>query len=75
MAPITQPAVAEGLLKEPRAPRCALPAANEYTIAQVDRARLCEQAAKVAAVRHHGALAAAVRVREKAAAEIVQAAR
>ena len=73
--PVAPPTVAEALLTPPRVPRCTLPASDEYTLAQVDKARLCEAAGKTAAVRHHGALASAVRVREAATAEAVKAAR
>jgi hypothetical protein len=88
MVPIAGPPVAPALLDGPRPPQCgrqdacALAEAEAYTLAELEAARQCAEAARrceaaggEAARKRHAALAAAVRVRESAAKETIKAAR
>lgn len=73
--PVTMPPVAPDLLARIAKPKCDLAPADAYAPAEIDAARRCEAAGGDLARRRHAALASAVEVREKAARELVTAAK
>lgn len=72
---VAPPPVAPALLTPAKRADCDLPQAADYRLATVNAARLCERASGDVARAKHAALASAVRVREKAAADAAKPAR
>lgn len=71
LKPIALPPVAPALVADMRPPRCALPPAPAYEPNHLGAETKCYAVAEKHARNKHAALAAAVRIREKAMDEIV----
>ena len=75
IVPVAPPPVADALLAPVKPHACKLADADAYPPPDLEAERRCLEAAANAARQKHASLASAVRVREKAAAEAVKAAR
>jgi hypothetical protein len=75
IVPVAPPPVGPALLAPIRPHACKLEPADAYPPPNLEAERKCLEAAESAARQKHASLASAVRVREKAAAEAVAAAR
>lgn len=75
IVPVAPPPVADALLAPVKPHACNLRPADAYPPPDLEAERRCLEAAANAARQRHASLASAVRVREKAAAEAVSAAR
>ena len=73
--PVSLPPVDSRLTAPLQPPACELRDAEAYPPEQLEAARACEAAGGRMARQRHAALASAVRVREKAAAEAVKSTR
>jgi hypothetical protein len=69
--PLALPPVAPALTAPARAPDCTLAKRDAYPPEVLEAERRCLREAARVARSHHGALAAAVRVREQAASRMI----
>lgn len=72
--PVSLPPVAPALLQDIPRPKCDLAAREAYPPDDLEAERLCLQRAGASARKTHAALAAAVRIRERAAEAAAKAA-